>query len=78
MWNVTFLPCLSSLMAVSALVAAGADRGANRWFTCANGHPFAIGECGGAMMESKCPVRAQHRMAHLPPEHERNIPTQLC
>ena len=42
-------------MAMQALMAAGADRGANRWFTCPNGHPFAIGQCGGAMEEARCP-----------------------
>ena len=25
------------------------------WFECPNGHSYAIGECGGAMEESKCP-----------------------
>ena len=25
------------------------------WFKCRNGHYYAIGECGGAMEESKCP-----------------------
>ena len=42
-------------MAMQALMAMGGDRGANRWFTCPNGHPFAIGQCGGAMEEAQCP-----------------------
>lgn len=25
------------------------------WFRCRNGHPFAIGDCGGAMEISRCP-----------------------
>lgn len=25
------------------------------WYKCKNGHVYAIGECGGAMQESKCP-----------------------
>jgi hypothetical protein len=25
------------------------------WFECPNGHPYFIGECGGAMQESNCP-----------------------
>lgn len=25
------------------------------WFKCRNGHIYAIGECGGAMQEAKCP-----------------------
>ena len=27
---------------------------ASHWFQCSNGHPFFIGECGGAMEESRC------------------------
>ena len=42
-------------MVQRALMEAGADRGAKRWFTCPNGHPFAIGQCGGAMQRSTCP-----------------------
>jgi hypothetical protein len=42
-------------MAMQALMAVGADSGANRWFTCSNGHPFAIGNCGGAMEKATCP-----------------------
>lgn len=25
------------------------------WFLCPNGHPYMIADCGGAMVESKCP-----------------------
>ena len=25
------------------------------WFECPNGHPYVIGECGGAMEKSLCP-----------------------
>lgn len=25
------------------------------WYKCPNGHIYCIGECGGAMEESKCP-----------------------
>mgnify|MGYP005983858961 CR=1 FL=1 len=25
------------------------------WYKCPNGHPYAIGECGGAMQEAVCP-----------------------
>ena len=24
------------------------------WFKCPNGHPYTIGECGGAMQKSTC------------------------
>jgi hypothetical protein len=42
-------------MVQKALMEAGDSRGAKRWYTCPNGHPFAIGNCGGATQESKCP-----------------------
>ena len=29
--------------------------GTGHWYTCANGHPFTIGECGGPMEEARCP-----------------------
>ncbi|KAG5175929.1 hypothetical protein JKP88DRAFT_249852 [Tribonema minus] len=29
--------------------------GAGHWFTCPGGHPYFIGECGGAMEQSACP-----------------------
>ena len=41
-------------MVMKALQTAGAERGANRWFKCKNGHPYSIGQCGGAMETSKC------------------------
>ena len=39
------------------------------WFECPNGHPYFIGECGGAMQQSRCPEcgaavgGASHRLA---------------
>ncbi|GBC01063.1 hypothetical protein RclHR1_04050006 [Rhizophagus clarus] len=30
-------------------------RGAGHWYECPNGHPYTIGECGGAMQMSRCP-----------------------
>ena len=27
---------------------------AGQWYQCPNGHPYVIGECGGAMELSKC------------------------
>ncbi|KAL1954732.1 hypothetical protein VTO42DRAFT_785 [Malbranchea cinnamomea] len=40
-----------------AVVAAMARefRGTGHWYYCQNGHPFTIGECGGAMQLSRCP-----------------------
>ncbi|KAG0168757.1 hypothetical protein DFQ28_004319 [Apophysomyces sp. BC1034] len=29
--------------------------GAGHWYQCPNGHPYTIGECGGAMQLSNCP-----------------------
>ena len=29
--------------------------GTGHWYTCANGHPFTVGECGGPMQTSVCP-----------------------
>ena len=28
---------------------------AGHWYTCPNGHVYAIGECGGATVEGRCP-----------------------
>lgn len=33
--------------------AVGLKQG--HWFKCPNGHPYCIGECGGAMEKSNCP-----------------------
>lgn len=33
--------------------AVGLKKG--HWFKCPQGHIYAIGECGGAMVRSKCP-----------------------
>ncbi|KAF9886780.1 hypothetical protein FE257_011157 [Aspergillus nanangensis] len=30
-------------------------RGTGHWYYCGNGHPFTIGECGGAMELARCP-----------------------
>lgn len=38
-------------------VIEGYDYGggwSDHWFECPNGHPYFIGECGGAMQESRC------------------------
>ncbi|KAL3439805.1 hypothetical protein BJX65DRAFT_317439 [Aspergillus insuetus] len=41
-------------MAVLAAMARE-FRGTGHWYYCENGHPFTIGECGGAMQLSRCP-----------------------
>lgn len=33
--------------------AVGESKG--HWYECPNGHPYVIGDCGGAMEKSKCP-----------------------
>lgn len=33
----------------------GGQSSGGRWFACPNGHPYYIGECGGAMVEATCP-----------------------
>lgn len=33
----------------------GGQSAGGRWFACPNGHPYYIGDCGGAMVESTCP-----------------------
>ncbi|KAF4244417.1 hypothetical protein CNMCM6805_008669 [Aspergillus fumigatiaffinis] len=40
-----------------AVVAAMAREfhGTGHWYYCRNGHPFTIGECGGAMEQTACP-----------------------
>jgi hypothetical protein len=40
-----------------AVVAAMAREfhGTGHWYYCRNGHPFTIGECGGAMQQTACP-----------------------
>ncbi|KAL1586429.1 hypothetical protein WHR41_05215 [Cladosporium halotolerans] len=41
-------------MVVAAM--AGELRETGHWYTCANGHPFAVGECGMPMEEARCPA----------------------
>lgn len=40
-----------------AVLAAMASefRGTGHWYTCANGHPFTVGECGMPMERARCP-----------------------
>ena len=48
--------------------ATGLDN--SHWNKCPNGHLYAIADCGGAMMESKCPEckavigGSDHTLAH--------------
>lgn len=36
-------------------VGGGVGSFGGHWYTCPNGHVYTIANCGGAMMESKCP-----------------------
>ncbi|KAI9142789.1 hypothetical protein BKA69DRAFT_1113975 [Paraphysoderma sedebokerense] len=40
---------------VSAMKDDLGSWGGTHWYRCPNGHPYAIGECGGAMQTSTCP-----------------------
>ena len=44
---------LSSQERLMIVEAIGLKKG--HWFKCRNGHYYCIGECGGAMVKSKCP-----------------------
>jgi len=43
------------IAAASEDVARTSGTAAGHWFECDNGHPYLIGECGGAMQLGKCP-----------------------
>lgn len=38
-----------------AMVLNAMGLGKGHWYKCPNGHVYAIGDCGGAMVQSKCP-----------------------
>jgi hypothetical protein len=51
------------------MIAAAKIRDVTRWYTCENGHPFSIGNCGMAMQKAKCTCGApiggtDHRLEH--------------
>lgn len=37
------------------MALTGELRGTGHWYTCQNGHPFTIGECGMPMQQARCP-----------------------
>ncbi|KAI3655585.1 hypothetical protein MP638_002648, partial [Amoeboaphelidium occidentale] len=37
------------------LKAMGTEIKAGGWYRCENGHPYAVGECGGPMQKAQCP-----------------------
>ena len=40
-------------------IPAAVGLGQGHWYTCHNGHVYAIGDCGGATVESICPGLAE-------------------
>ncbi|KAF2117095.1 putative NF-X1 finger and helicase domain protein [Lophiotrema nucula] len=52
----TFVTVVTSEERRSVLAAMAKEfRGTGHWYTCANGHPFTIGECGMPMQLARCP-----------------------
>ncbi|GKZ20844.1 hypothetical protein AbraIFM66951_009163 [Aspergillus brasiliensis] len=64
----TFYSAVSSEERMAVIQAMAREfRGTGHWYYCSNGHPFTIGECGGAMQVSTCPecgvpVGGQHHV----------------
>ncbi|OJI99811.1 hypothetical protein ASPVEDRAFT_163989 [Aspergillus versicolor CBS 583.65] len=50
-----YTPVTSEERAAVLAAMAREFRGTGHWYYCENGHPFTIGECGGAMQLSTCP-----------------------
>ncbi|KAL4985180.1 hypothetical protein BDW68DRAFT_198990 [Aspergillus falconensis] len=68
-------------MAVLAAMARE-FRGTGHWYYCENGHPFTIGECGGAMELSRCPecgaaVGGEHHRTAAGVTHARDLEDAL-
>ncbi|KAL3477564.1 hypothetical protein BJX99DRAFT_257376 [Aspergillus californicus] len=52
----TFYAPVTNAERMGVLAAMAQEfRGTGHWYYCENGHPFTIGECGGAMQLSRCP-----------------------
>ncbi|KAH7109262.1 hypothetical protein B0J11DRAFT_601729 [Dendryphion nanum] len=53
----TFLQSIISQERCSVIMAMSKElgRGIGQWYTCANGHPFSVGEYGLAMQVARCP-----------------------
>ena len=45
----------SVILAMQKDVGSGVGSFGGHWYTCPNGHIYAIGECGGATEQSTCP-----------------------
>ncbi|KAK6530407.1 hypothetical protein TWF694_003762 [Orbilia ellipsospora] len=58
-------------------------RGTGHWYTCPNGHPFTIGECGMAMQLGTCnecgaPIGGQNHQAVHGVRNDREIETRMA
>lgn len=52
----TFYSAVTSEERLEIIAAMAREfRGTGHWYYCQNGHPFTIGECGGAVQLSVCP-----------------------
>jgi hypothetical protein len=52
----TFYTAVTSEERMAVIQAMAREfRGTGHWYHCPNGHPFTIGECGGAMQLATCP-----------------------
>jgi len=63
-------------MVVTAM--AGEVRGTGHWYTCENGHPFLVGECGMPMEQARCsacaaPIGGQDHQAVEGVQHANEI-----
>jgi hypothetical protein len=47
---------LNSDKSFNDMIIKAVDLSKGAWFECPNGHPYVIGECGGAVTASKCPT----------------------
>ncbi|KAF2647305.1 P-loop containing nucleoside triphosphate hydrolase protein [Lophiostoma macrostomum CBS 122681] len=67
----SFMQTVSSEERRAVLAAMAKEfRGTGHWYTCVNGHPFSVGECGMPMQLARCPqcdspIGGQH---HRPTE----------
>jgi hypothetical protein len=54
--GLTFYTTITNEECMAVLSAMAREfQGTGHWYYCQNGHPFTIGECGGAMQLSSCP-----------------------
>ncbi|KAL1891202.1 hypothetical protein Sste5346_007836 [Sporothrix stenoceras] len=52
---VEYQPVTAAEMQAVYQAMAAKFHGTGHWYTCANGHPFTVGECGMPMEQTRCP-----------------------